>query len=111
MLMSLVKTTLLHPSKEDTNGMDEYHTDSDEAENIYGSVDCINNDDMLDPHIGPIWAKIVNISWDCTKSYIIIILNAEWMLNRKLYLEAIKFFEFSPNLDCFASRTNCHIYH
>ena len=26
---------------------------------------------MLDPRVDPIWAKIVNISWDCTKFYII----------------------------------------
>ena len=32
------------------------------------------------------------------------------MLNRKLYLEAIKFFEFSLNLDCFASRINCQLW-
>ena len=51
--------------------MDEFHTGSDEAENIYASVDCINNDDMLDPHGDPKSAKIVNISSDCTKSYII----------------------------------------
>ena len=61
----------LHPSKEDTIGIDENHTDSDDAEDIYASVDCINNDDeMLGPQIDPKWAKIVNNSWDCTKSYI-----------------------------------------
>ena len=61
----------LDPSKEDTNGIDENHTDSDDAEDIYASFDCINNDDeMLGPQIDPKWAKIVDNSWNCTKSYI-----------------------------------------
>ena len=32
---------------------------------------------------------------------------AEWMLNRDYYLQAIEKFEFEPDLDCFASRINC----
>ena len=61
----------LHPSKENTNGIDGNHTDSNEAEDIYASVDCINNDDdVLEPQVDPKWAKTVNNSWDCTKPYI-----------------------------------------
>ena len=29
------------------------------------------------------------------------------MLNRSLYIRALNFFDFSPTIDCFASRTNC----
>ena len=56
----------LHPSKEDTNAIDENQTDSDEADDIYASVDCINND-VLDSQVDPKWAKIVNNNWDRTK--------------------------------------------
>ena len=60
----------LHPSKEDANGIDENHTDYDEADDIYTSVDCINNgDDILDPQVDRKWTKIVNNSWYCTKCY------------------------------------------
>ena len=32
---------------------------------------------------------------------------AEWMLARKHYLKAIETFQFTPDIDCFASHVNC----
>ena len=35
--------------------------------------------------------------------------DAEWMLNRSIFSDAVNHFNFIPNIDCFASRINCQL--
>ena len=35
--------------------------------------------------------------------------DAEWMLNRSIFSDAVNHFNFIPDIDCFASRINCQL--
>ena len=35
--------------------------------------------------------------------------DAEWMLSRKIFSDAVNHFNFIPDIDCFASRINCQL--